>query len=417
MSSASGPDRPVNSATWEELLGDITPDPEATARFLRLWHGGAVGSGGQDWGRGLVGFTALPSAVNKCRTVDAMVQTVNSQGLNELVFTGQDDRALAKGQNLYHAAAILGRPPRGRSRGKKADFAGSPGCWVDLDCKPGAFENWKQILDVVQKAESAGIPPAILISSGSGGAHLYWRIEGGLAPKQTEIFNQRIESWIRETTGKKVDGTHEITRLMRTPGGIRWPKSGGKDTARGSTPQPVEMLRADDRWTALEDIVEVTEGAWSRVAERRSAARTEIQASTASFQEFLRDVHFESAEGYSRDYMIAHADELFAERHTWDEILAPKGWTLYAGPDSEGRREWTRPGEGKKNPRSLVTDWIGSPHVASLVSEAEETGLLRLKNAGVALTKARVYAELYWREKGGYSALMVAFLTSKGLLS
>jgi hypothetical protein len=43
----------------------------------------------------------------------------------------------------------------------------------------------------------------------------------------------------------------------------------------------------------------------------------------------------------------------------------------------------------------MITDWQGSPNVASLLSEDPRTGLKELKAAEVPLTKLRVAAALH----------------------
>ncbi len=83
---------------------------------------------------------------------------------------------------------------------------------------------------------------------------------------------------------------------------------------------------------------------------------------------------------------------------TWDEILLPHGWRPTTDPytgaeqvDGEGRRVWSRPGSTR---RSATTDWPPNPHTMTLFSTAPQTGLLRLLDAGVPLSKLRVHAEL-----------------------
>jgi hypothetical protein len=83
-------------------------------------------------------------------------------------------------------------------------------------------------------------------------------------------------------------------------------------------------------------------------------------------------------------------EEIFNERSTWDSILIRHRWT-YVGSDHEGRRHWARPGQRGK---SAHTDYPPSPHVMKLFSNSPETGLAELADAGVALTKFRVCAQL-----------------------
>ena len=70
---------------------------------------------------------------------------------------------------------------------------------------------------------------------------------------------------------------------------------------------------------------------------------------------------------------------------------------------------WTRPHDpGEKlNPRSLVTDWDGSPNVASLLSDNEPV-LGKLKSDGIALSKLNVFAALYFN--GSVLDALMAFI-------
>ena len=74
---------------------------------------------------------------------------------------------------------------------------------------------------------------------------------------------------------------------------------------------------------------------------------------------------------------------------------------------------WTRPrADGEKvNPRSAVTDWDDSPHVMSLLSDSPATGLTRLVDAGIPLSKLNVAAELHFG--GSKNRALMAFIASK----
>ena len=73
---------------------------------------------------------------------------------------------------------------------------------------------------------------------------------------------------------------------------------------------------------------------------------------------------------------------------------------------------WTRPhapGE-KVNPRSLVTDWEGSPNVASLLSDNAPV-LSQMKADGVPLSKLAVTAALYYG--GSETRALLAFIAAE----
>ena len=85
-------------------------------------------------------------------------------------------------------------------------------------------------------------------------------------------------------------------------------------------------------------------------------------------------------------------EEEFNETHTWHEVLEPLGWTDI-GRDSDGRTLWARPGQDKgATYKSAATDYQGS-HVMTLFSDSPDTGLWPLAEAGIPLTKYRVWVQ------------------------
>jgi len=165
-----------------------------------------------------------------------------------------------------------------------------------------------------------------------------------------------------------------------------------------------------------EALLSATESVWQEIQQRRKLAR---ESAREEMHEAVGRMRFRGrlsggrvaasaaragvdvGRRWARMRDVACAEMDFALEKSWENILGPFGWRLMDGdgrPDAHGRRTWTRPGAGGigTNPRSLITDWDQSPDVASLLSEAPETGLWRLKEAGVPLTKMRVWVELAW---------------------
>lgn len=324
--------------------------------------------------------------------------------------------------NLYtNVGELRGLPDRSKNpfaRGCKKDMLWMPGAWIDLDVGAGRFGGRAECVAAVR---CVGVEPTILVDSGSGGVHAYWRVDGGVKPDLGELLAARVIESVRAGTGMKVDSVHNSDRIMRLPGSVRWPKAG-----EGAGAGVCRVLRDDGPVGSAADLLAATEAVWAGVSGRRRAARMEADDKfrAACGRVGMRGragggrLAGSAAEGglgvggrWVRMRDVACAEDDFAAERSWESVLEPFGWTLLDGdgcPDSRGRRTWTRPGGGGgggagsvgggagANPRSLITDWEDSPDVASLLSEAPETGLWRLKEAGVALTKMRVWVELAW---------------------
>lgn len=398
-------------------------DPEQAVGFLEDWTGTLPedAGGGRRW----MTITSLPMSRAVGGAYSDVVGGLESGvlGLNELTYP-PDAR---KPQGLYHCVGVTKeRPPQGY-RGKERDVDRIPGAWADLDVRDGSFRNWDHILELLSRMRSEGMGPDIVVATGSGGAHLYWKQHGGFEPEVALHYSKRIRRWIMAEFGVKVDNVAQANRIMRLPGSLRFPKN-SSDLSLGVV--PVEVVSSTGRFADFGMIKEVTEAAWSVVEERTREQRdrmasdfyavADVALTELEYQGILPgsdgvdlSTFFPSGRsGLALDGSSDRAEwdelwgkfaflEVFNRSVPWAAILEPAGWTKFGEPDDEGRQSWTRPGGGAKNPRSAITDWDGGPNVMSLLSDAPETGLSHLYEIAddatrrvFKLTKARVLAEL-----------------------
>lgn len=405
-------------ATRKMELPETNPDDAAT--FLESWHGllPAAAGGGHRW----TSITQLPLGVAYADDLLVLTDSIRSgaASLEELMYpSGSGTRR----QGLYHAVGVTkDRPPLGK-RGGEGDVEAIPGAWADLDVRADAFRDWGHTWEVIARMDTLRIGPQIVVSTGSGGAHAYWRFQDGLSPEAAKMYSKRIRRFIQAEFGVKVDNVAQANRVMRLPGAIRFPKS-ADDPIRDAV--PVQIVRNDKTFCDGDLLQVVTQDTWDAVerlvAEQRSRLSEDwargdeafrMALSAASMTKLLsrdgfttgrleEDTSGSDDKSWSGHWRRFEFEFLFNERVSWGQILEPMGWTRFGEPDSQGRQSWTRPGGGKKNPRSAVTDWEMSPHVMSLLSDAEETGLSHLYTLADdaterrhKLTKVRVAAELY----------------------
>lgn len=366
------------------------PDRDQARAFLSRW----LGDGRDDW---LVSLSRIHPGTGR------VVPYTGTKGVT-LQILGRVDfedylRHGGEPWNLYHGVGFSrAMPDRGR-RGRKDNVRGVPGFFLDLDVKEGAFGSEAEALAF---AESLPIPPSILVATGAGGVHAYWRTTRLLSAPEAEELLRRW--WLLASEkGPAIDKLTDSTRIMRTPGSVRWAKPG---EAGGSTLCRVVTL--DGPECRAEDALELTADAWAREEERRQSSQ--VTAAAAS-QEAIQAAA--EMTGWAPEFAAAWVQEHFNARVSWDYVLRSKGWqpTLdWSGEptvDSDGRRIWSRPGGGPRK-RSAAVDWPQSPHVMALFSNDRATGLADLKDRGVALTKYRVHAQLHYQ--GDERALVTAYL-------
>ena len=407
----------------------VTCRPTDAVRFLKGWFGQEV--------QGYAALFCLPSRASMFYRVADLIETLEqgADTLDPLVWPGhQRSRAQMPPQNVYIGVGLLGGVPE-KGRGRADDVQYVPGVWADLDVKPGGFESEAAVDTALAAIAAIGLPPSIVARSGStGGAHAYWRVPGGLSGADASRYSRMLHGWLEDTTGVLLDDVSEANRVLRLPGTIWFPKSGkspatstATDATPRQSPRTVRLLKCDTSGQSdLDlDVLERLAGpVWAEREAVRTRAREEWRrkndASTIRWGDQLASLMGVTADDPRRRnlwgtrFAVSAAEEEFARVTSWDEILIPAGWVLTSGSDSEGRRQWMRPGGDLRNPRSIVTDWEESPNVASLLSMAPETGLRDLYLTGKPLTKARVAASLLGKKDGDVVTFLTAWLRGRG---
>jgi len=374
-------------------VSEIFPAPngKTAAEFIEAWHGRERTDGSSDLisiVRIRAGAKLRHNVVSTTARAADIVDALESDSLDKLAYMDGER------WNLYHSCGWLNSVPPPQRRGGKDNINSLPGIWLDLDVKDGAFTSQADALSLV---DSLGVEPTILVATGSGGVHAYWKHElSSLSPSSARSAGEAWHAHAVETADVWLDKVANEDRVMRLPGSIRWPKTAAE------RPTSVELLKRDGPLADVNAMYTQAEPAWLRSKARRDAAFDEIKSRRSEAA-----VIFDNAEpGSKRELLnIVGLSETISETYTWEEILRPHGWTVLE-TDYEGRTVWSRPGaEGRK---SATTDWYAAPHSMSLFSTAKETGLLALHEAGVPLTKYQVYVQLEFN--GDEAAFVRAWL-------
>lgn len=360
-----------DSITFKDLVGEVHHDPEAIGAFLRWWF--RKGD--------LVNATFIKEGKRKKVITHGAERDDLIEMLSQSDFkTGFLDKA---DFNAYFTTSASNKvyEQDEEHRPSKADCKALRGVWADVDCKPGVFGGQEDLRAWIDTLEAT---PGAIIWTGSGGAHLYWKVTG-LRDIPVNEVGKRWWGYLNSTTpeGVLIDRLVDVeTRILRIPGTTRFPKE--KETI-GIRPVTVEFTGAEA--IGLDKFKEMTDSGLVAYNERTRATGEHVAALDDATVEFLMN---EELGEWSRLILLAEIEDLIPEFFSWDEILEGYGWELYRN-SSEGRREWARPGKFAK---AAVTDWVESPHVLSLFSWSEETGLADLYEADVPLTMWRVYLRL-----------------------
>lgn len=362
-------------------LSSLLPEVsgEQAQRWLRVWHGGRDG---------YVVVTRISSAGRHVVRswafgVEDLIESFEGEkGISGLSSLCSD----AGGNwNVYVSCSTHDVDPtgeHGQKRGGKATISAMHGVWLDLDIKDEGFASSE---DVDTFIRSLPIRPTAVVDSGSGGRHVYWRFTEPVARDEGERLCTAWWAFCKEQAGGVyIDKVTTSDRIMRIPGTIRWPKKPGEDLGR------VTLLWDGGPRTEVSAVMDTAGGAWERYLEqtRHVAERAHSDASLAG----LTLEKLIEAEGWDQLVALSQLEEVFNETVSWDRILIPAGWR-YVGSDYEGRRHWARPGQSGK---SAHTDYPPSPHVMNLFSNSPETGLSALYDAGIVLSKLRVYCVLHY---------------------
>lgn len=320
--------------------------------------------------------TGSMDAVSQSMTAREFVSTTDDRSLEDTVF-GEDGSKW----NIYVQVCPIKEDVTLKQRGTKSNVDYVPGVWADLDVKEGGFSSQKEILKWLNELE---LLPTVVCSSGSSGVHAYWKLRWD--EKGNEALVDSWWSYLDEMAGeRKIDKLIDITRILRLPGTIRFPK---KEETSGKLGAVSIISIYPERRYSVSQIQEVSAEAMARKAAERKRTIQKIAERRAQVDEMARAlIDTSSRWGYLQ--AIAHVEDYVNENWQWANILEPFGWK-YRRTLSDGSKEWARPGQSD---RSAVVDFEGSP-VMSLLSMSESTGLADLKDAGVPLTKYTVALRL-----------------------
>lgn len=371
----------------------VASDGREAAEFLEWWHSG------QD---SLIQLIRMKRPKPDPRTVtarrSAICQALRLDGLDDLIYSDEQT------WDIYHSIGFLKSVPQGKRRGGKENVLASPGFALDFDVKDKAFRDEAEINNFLEQLPLA---PSATVSTGSGGVHAYWKWQEPLPPEESELLGQRWWALAQRVAGDRVviDRVYNSDRIMRTPGSVRWPKMHERDLGAGLGVDPVRptlvrIRNVDGDFADPDRVRDETEAAWTALVSERRRTRAEVHRISVTAQDLAGE------DSWARLYVRSQLPEIFAERMSWVQILEPLGWTRLEEPDREGRVHWARPGgDGSK---SATTDWVEAPDSMSLFSTSPESGLLHLKDAGIHLTKYRVFVQLWWKgdERGFVAAFM-----------
>jgi hypothetical protein len=370
-------------------------DPEMAARFFDAWFG-------RDFDEQYVTVSQMaPGSKRGMRTIHTHVHPHEAASMFREF--GMDDLVYFRDVqwNLYMSVGAMHDKPEGKRKGGRRDITKVPGIWVDLDTdKSGFFDDEEECLALLRTLPQEAWP-TIVVATGTGGVHAYWKTQEALDPEEAEVLCTMWWTYLSTRTEKKIDKLVNADRIMKLPGSVRWPK------AEHDAPSLVRLLYCDATLrVSAETLRRLSQDTWDRhqndIAERRERVRR-------SRLEATREVL--NVEGrWGMLMSLATIEDDFNLQYSWDDILLPLGWTKI-DQDGEGRDIWARPGLADYElHKSAATDYEGS-HVMSLFSDSAETGLSHLLDTGTTLTKYRVFVECVW---GGDEAAFVRAYLSGG---
>lgn len=277
-----------------------------------------------------------------------------------------------------------------KSRGTKEDVEGAHGVYADLDVKEGGFTSKEEILEFLQ---SLALYPTVVVDNGkSGGVHAYWRLDWGQV--DTEEILEMWFSYLQSMTERKIDKLIDVTRILRMPSGIYWPKKDSNDVV-----DTVKVVINSGNTYSAEKIKEVSMAAFEERKKRIGRTIDNVKTSQWAVKDLARDIYSQlGKDTWTARMALANIERTVNNSYEWSEILDPFGWT-YLRRLRDGSHEWARPG---RNERSAVTDYdYGTGEVSpvmSLLSMSEETGLSDLKEAEIPLSKYRVLLRLHYQD-------------------
>lgn len=365
---------------FNDLNADV--DPAQAVEFLTTWFDK----------EDLINITCIRASRNTSQNIvtqsESLEELVNvlstdKNALRNVVWTPEKDIEW----NVYYGVCPTKRKPESIfRRGGLNMVEHVPGLWADIDIKEGGFSSQEQILEWV---DTIHCTPTMIVDSGSGGAHLYWKY----APSTTYKDIYAPEAWwayLDYISGPdiSIDKIQDLARILRLPGSIRFAK------VPGESDKAVRILSNSGLTYDQKQLRDFAEPFYEmkKVAVRENASREEELSVSIENLSFNHNWLFES-----NMLKKAMLENKIRDEYSWNEILEPQGWTVNREL-RDGSIEWTRPGEGASG-RSAVSDWPDSPDVLSLLSTDPHTGLGDLKELGVPLTKMRVMLRLWFDDE------------------
>jgi hypothetical protein len=168
----------------------------------------------------------------------------------------------ASGVNVYCGMSVLDAPVEGGGRGVVSDMRAISALWSDIDIDQGGdahkAKHYPKSLEEALEVAAVGdtVRPSFFVHSGNG-IHAYWRLSELLefpddaTRRDNALLIRRWQASVlmrARHRGYELDGTADLTRVLRVPGTINW-KSKGE-------PKAVELHvgeRVDQRWH-MEDL-------------------------------------------------------------------------------------------------------------------------------------------------------------------
>lgn len=367
------------------LLGVGTPmlppetDGSMAAAFFAAWFG-------DEYPERYVTVSQMAPGSKRMRTQHLHLEPAEATVMFDTV--GVDDLVYWNDVqwNLYMSVGVMATKPEGRRKGGKRDIVSVPGVWVDLDTdKSGFFDDEEECLALLRALPEEAWP-TIVVATGTGGIHAYWKTTTPLEAEEAEQLCTMWWTYLSSRTTKKIDKLCNADRIMKLPGTIRWPKT------VSDGPTLVRLLHADAaRRVPSETLRGLSQETWDRHQADIRARRERVHSGRL---DATREVSRASGR-WNMLMTLATIEDDFNLRYSWDDILLPLGWTKI-DEDAEGRDIWARPGLSEYElHKSAATDYDGS-HVMSLFSDSAETGISHLIDTGVTLTKYRVFVETVW---------------------
>lgn len=308
------------------------------------------------------------------------ISDITDDDLRELVFTPDGSK-----WNLYVGVCPIKEDVELQRRGKEDNILRVPGVWADLDVKNGCFESREDIIQYL--FGTIELPPSIVVASGSGGVHAYWKLAEG--EEGSKDLAEYWWSYLDESAGDiKIDKLADLARVLRLPGSVYFPK---KDS--GSKVGKVEIMYLTGKEYTVKELHALSKSAYDAKMERRRKLISSDANRRVDMDRFARDLLSAEGNRWTMYRAISELEDYVNQRMDWSQILEPYGWTFMRHL-SDGSNEWARPGRSE---RSAVVDYEGSP-VMSLLSSSEETNLADLKDAHLPLTKYRVYLRLHFND-------------------